>query len=78
MSAVALYTWLASAICISGTVVNVWRFNACFALWFVGEVMWAAFDVSQGLWSRMVLDLLGVALAALGAYRNGISGKGGK
>lgn len=73
-----VYTWVATAVCISGTVVNVWRYNACFALWFVGEIMWAVFDVMEGLWSRMVLDLLGLALAALGAYKNGITGKGAK
>lgn len=74
----SLYTWAATAVCISGTVVNVWRYNACFALWFVGEIMWTVFDIREELWSRMVLDLLGLALAALGAYRNGITGKGEK
>lgn len=72
------YAWTAALICIAGTEVNVWRFNACFALWFMGEVMWAAFDWRTGLYSRLVLDLLGMVLAALGAYRNGITGKGEK
>ena len=76
MTSLAIFTWAATAVCISGTVVNVWRYNACFAFWFVGEIMWAAFDTMEGLWSRLALDLLGLALAALGAYRNGITGKG--
>ena len=64
------YAWTAALVCIAGTVVNVWRCNLCFALWLVGEVMWAAFDWRTGLHSRLVLDLLGVALAALGIWRN--------
>lgn len=64
------YAWIAALICIAGTVVNVWRINACFVLWFVGEVMWAWYDWNAGLTSRLILDLLGIALAALGAYRN--------
>lgn len=67
------YAWVAAIICIAGTVVNVWRLNICFAFWFVGEVMWAYFDLSSGLYSRLVLDLLGVALAVLGAVRNGLT-----
>ena len=73
-----LYAWIAALVCIAGTVVNVWRCNACFAFWFVGEVMWAAFDWRTGLHSRLVLDLLGISLAVLGAYRNGITGRSGK
>lgn len=66
----SIYAWVAALICIAGTVVNVWRINACFVLWFIGEVMWAVFDWRSGLVSRLMLDILGIALAALGAYRN--------
>jgi hypothetical protein len=66
----SIYAWVAALICIAGTVVNVWRINACFVFWFVGEVMWAVFDWRSGLVSRLILDILGIVLAALGAYRN--------
>lgn len=70
--------WIATIICITGTVVNVWRFNACFALWFIGEIVWAYIDLRQMVYSRMMLDLLGAMLAILGMWRNGIFGRAGK
>lgn len=54
----------------TGTAVNVYRGNACFLLWAVGEVMWLAYDFRQGLWSRAVLDLLGLSFAVWGAWVN--------
>lgn len=70
-----MYTWIATAICIAGTVVNIWRSNWCFLLWIVGEVMWAAFDIRQELYSRFALDALGLGLAILGAIKNPIINK---
>lgn len=64
------YCWLATAVCITGTVINVKRGNSCFLFWLVGEVMWTAYDITLGLWSRTLLDMLGLALAAWGAYEN--------
>lgn len=65
-----MFTWVATAICIAGTVVNIWRCNWCFMFWIVGEVMWAIFDVRQGLFSRLALDGLGLFLAIVGALKN--------
>lgn len=36
--------------------------------------MWVIYDVGQNLWSRTILDLLGLALAVWGAYENLIKG----
>lgn len=64
------YCWIATAICLAGTTINVYRVNWCFAFWIVGEIMWVAFDVRQALMSRTILDLVGLALAAWGAWVN--------
>lgn len=67
-----MFAWVATAICIAGTVVNIWRCNWCFYFWAVGEVMWSAFDIHQHLYSRFALDFLGLVLAVAGAVRNPI------
>lgn len=69
MSSEGFY-WAATVICMTGTVVNVWRINACFVLWFVGEVMWTCIDLENGVHSRVLLDVMGASLAALGIWKN--------
>ena len=64
------YAWIATIICLTGTVVNVKRKNICFTLWAIGEIMWAAFDYNQGISSRMVLDIVGIILAFAGIWVN--------
>ena len=64
------YCWIATAICMTGTVANVYRRNLCFILWAVGEVMWVGYDASIHFWSRLNLDLLGLTLALWGAWVN--------
>lgn len=65
-----MYCWIATLICITGTVINIKRINWCFYLWAIGETMWVIYDLSQGLWSRTFLDLLGLTLALVGIYVN--------
>lgn len=64
------YCWLATIICITGTVINIKRINWCFYFWAVGETMWVIYDLSQNLLSRTCLDLLGLGLAIVGIYVN--------
>lgn len=64
------YCWAATLICITGTVINIRRINWCFIFWAIGEVMWVIYDLSQNLWSRTMLDLLGLVLALAGIYVN--------
>lgn len=66
----SIYTWAATAVCITGTVINIWRNNTCFYFWIAGEIMWSAFDIHQRLYSRLALDALGLALAIVGAWKN--------
>ena len=65
-----VYCWIATIICITGTVINVKRNNFCFLLWVIGDIMWVIYDVGQTLWSRTMLDLLGLGLAIWGVYEN--------
>lgn len=65
-----LYFWTATAICLTGTVINVKRINWCFVCWAVGEVMWLAYDMRTGNSARAVLDAVGLALAVWGAWEN--------
>ena len=66
----SIYCWIATIICITGTVINIKRNNWCFYFWTVGEIMWVCYDLSQNLWSRTCLDLLGLSLAIIGIYVN--------
>lgn len=61
-----LFTWTVTFACLTGTVLNVKKMRACFMLWIVGNVAWAAWDLSQGLFSRMLMDLVQLALAVWG------------
>ena len=64
----AVYTWATTAVCLVGTVLNVKKLRACFYLWIVGNTAWLAWDLSNGLASRALLDIVQLALAVWGAY----------
>lgn len=69
------YTWITTAICLTGTILNVKKLKACFYLWTAGNIAWLVWDVSQGLWSRAVLDTVQLALAVWGIYEWSKDGK---
>ena len=58
---------LATAICLAGTILNVKKMRLCFHLWAIGNIMWLAFDMKGGLYSRAALDIVQLALAMWGA-----------
>lgn len=64
------FCWIATVICIVGTIVNIKRINWCFYCWLVGEIMWLAFDLSSEYNHRAILDAIGVVLAIIGIYIN--------
>ena len=68
----SFYCWVATFICLTGTVVNIRRINLCFYLWAIGEAMWMVYDVGLGFYSRAILDFTGLTLAILGAWVNDI------
>lgn len=61
-----VFTWGTTMLCLLGTVLNVKKSVACFYLWTVGNILWLAFDLMQGLYSRAVLDTVQLVLAIWG------------
>ena len=61
-------TWITTAICLTGTVLNCKKMIACFYLWAIGNVLWLAFDLYNGLYSRAALDIVQLMLALYGIY----------
>lgn len=63
-----IFTWIATIVALIGTVLNCKQIRACFYLWTVTNLMWFAWDMYCGLWSRAVLDTVQFALALYGIY----------
>jgi len=60
------FTWLVTAISLTGTVLNVKQNIACFYLWAVGNTAWLVYDLGLRLYSRAVLDAVQLAFAVWG------------
>ena len=67
MGSADIIGWLVTAVCLSGTVLNVKKVRWCFHLWAVGNIAWLAIDIHNRLYSRALLDLVQLALAIWGA-----------
>ncbi len=61
-------TWLITAVCLTGTVLNVKKNVLCFYLWAVGNVAWLVYDLLTGLYSRAMLDLIQLGFALWGIW----------
>ena len=61
-----IINWITTALCLTGTVLNVKKANACFWFWLAGNVLWLCIDIYNGLWSRAVLDIVQGAMAVWG------------
>lgn len=61
-----IISWITTAICLMGTILNVKKLNFCFYLWLFGNVMWLGIDIYNGLWSRAILDIVQGVLAVWG------------
>lgn len=64
----SVFTWVATAIALCGTVLNCKKIRACFYLWTVTNAMWFGWDMYSGLWSRAILDAVQFGLAIWGVY----------
>lgn len=62
----AIYTWIVTAVCLLGTVLNVKKRRVCFVLWMVGNIAWMVFDLRARIYSRAILDAVQLAFAAWG------------
>ena len=61
-----IISWITTAICLLGTILNVKKLNACFYLWLIGNILWLCIDIYNGLWSRAILDIVQGVLAVWG------------
>ena len=59
-------SWITTAICLLGTILNVKKLNICFYLWLIGNILWLCIDIYNGLWSRAILDIVQGVLAVWG------------
>ena len=59
-------SWITTAICLLGTILNVKKLNTCFYLWLIGNILWLCIDIHNGLWSRAILDIVQGVLAVWG------------
>lgn len=61
-----IISWITTAICLTGTVLNVKKINMCFWLWLIGNILWLCIDIYNRLWSRAILDIVQGVLALWG------------
>ena len=61
-----IISWITTAICLLGTILNVKKLNTCFYLWLLGNILWLCIDIYNGLWSRAILDIVQGVLAVWG------------
>ncbi|MEE0897546.1 MAG: nicotinamide mononucleotide transporter [Acutalibacteraceae bacterium] len=61
-----IISWITTAICLLGTILNVKKLNDCFYLWLIGNILWLCIDIYNGLWSRAILDIVQGVLAVWG------------
>ena len=61
-----IISWITTAICLLGTILNVKKLNTCFYLWLIGNILWLCIDIHNGLWSRAILDIVQGVLAVWG------------
>ncbi len=59
-------TWLVAGASLFATWLNIRRVRACFAIWFLTNVAWAAYDFAHGLPAQGVLMCVYAALAVWG------------
>lgn len=64
----SLFCWFVTFVCLLGTVLNVRKIRWCFHLWAIGNIMWLAIDLRNGLYSRALLDVVQLVLAIWGAF----------
>jgi len=67
---ITIGTWIVTAACLVGTVLNVKKIKYCFHIWTVANLLWLAYDLYTGLYSRAVLDAvqLGFAIWGIAAW----------
>lgn len=59
-------SWISTAVCLLGSILNVKKISFCFYLWLIGNILWLYIDICNGLWSRAMLDIVQGILTAWG------------
>ena len=59
-------TWIITAICLAGTILNVKKNIICFYLWSLGNIAWLIYDLVSRLYSRAILDAVQLGFAIWG------------
>lgn len=60
------FKWLAVALSLWGTVLNIRHDRRCFYLWAVGNAGWVAIDLAHGVYQQAVLQFLYLLLSVWG------------
>ena len=61
-----IFTWITAAVSVAGVVLNIKKHRACFVLWSVTNVAWAAVDFYVGLYAQAALFALYFGLSLWG------------
>lgn len=61
-----MVSWITTALCLIGTVLNVKKNKWCFVLWLMGNILWLIIDIKNELISRAILDIVQGILALWG------------
>ena len=59
-------TWGLAVLSLIGTALNVKKIKYCFYIWTVSNILWLAYDIYTGLFSRAVLDFVHLCFAVWG------------
>ena len=62
----AIISWITTAVCLLGTILNVKKMNICFYLWLIGNIAWLCIDIYNESWSRAILDIVQGVFAVWG------------
>ena len=61
-------TWVVAAASLFATWLNIRKVRLCFAIWFVTNIVWAAYDFAHGLPAQGALMCVYAGLAAWGFF----------
>lgn len=67
--------WTLSIISLIGNLLNSLKIRFCFLLWIICNIGWFVIDVSAGVYSRAMLDIIQIGFSIFGFYKWGEYGQ---
>lgn len=64
-------TWLLTAISLLGNWLNCRKVRACFVLWITCNLGWTWIDITGGVYSRAILDVVQIGFSVYGLWKWG-------